>query len=223
MQLHFLVLPSFIALSILTQQSFGVEPMDEPASNRDVPWEDYLELAGGRLGAHFTIERVLRGSRDPQAKVVNVKISDDEQLKTLEAVASKLATKLPGFDFVPNPQHPQVMHVIERELLEQKRYSLDRKHTLAYSGILGDLSHVLEQQLHNIGPKTAGDWRRMFDDSVTRIEINEKDKKLRDIITDCLPLKDRQPLLWLAETQLSKDGVHTTLQFYGPVMKPTND
>jgi hypothetical protein len=171
-------------------------------------------MNGAKLNCYFTVEKIHR-PRDPDDLRPYVK--DDEEITSVGALLEKLARDVPGAAFVRNKKNPAVIHAIDKGLLDLDGYGLETRIDLDYSGVLADLSWALEKKLDNVGARRWGFNTTLFDDHVTKVEIHAKEQKVRDILTDCVPLEGGySPLLWFAETTIVDGKPKTTVQYYGP-------
>jgi len=188
-------------------------------SNKHEFWEHYLYKTGKSLGCHFTIEILVRGLDDPKSSS-QFFVDDDKEVNTVDAVIDKVSKNMKGFTFVKNKKNPQVVHVIDDDLRKISAYPIDQKMDLEYSGFLAEMSEAIEKTYPTLGPRRSGEVSQfLIGDPKTKVEVDVKDTTVRDILTDCVPLKGYQPLLWRAETEQAKGKHKTILQYYGPVRK----
>jgi hypothetical protein len=113
-------------------------------------------------------------------------------------------------------RNPSVIHVIESELLGLNGYALDAKVSINYQGTIDLLAWELHQSVDAINRKTSGLTREVFDDHLTKVSIAAKDRRVREILTDCVPLNGYHTILWRAETRMVGGQPNTTIQYYGP-------
>lgn len=189
-----------------------------PSNEREF-WEHYLASTGKSLGCHFTIEILVRELDDPKSSS-RFFVDDDKEVKTVDEVIDKASKKTEGLIFVKNKNNPQIVHVIDDDLRKIPGYAIDQKMDLKYSGFLDEISKAIETKFPALGPRRSGDLAKfLIADPVTEIEIDAKDQVVRDILTDCVPLKGYSPLLWRAETERAEGKGKTIVQYYGPMRK----
>lgn len=181
------------------------------------PWMDYLFYAAKQLDYQFTIE-ILQASDEDLFYTKDVPTNRDygREFVTMEQTLEKLSKELPGVRFVRNKRHPRVIHAIDKRLLKLDDYVVEKKVDLKYNGVIGNISRKLNETLPAIGPRTFGVIGEVFDDSVTEANIAAKEKRIRDILTDAVPLKSYDPILWRGWTAKRDGAWFTEIQFYGP-------
>lgn len=192
--------------------------MAEAPSNNDVIWKHYLRLNGDRLGYQFTFEEIHRpGERSPGQGVL---IRDDERITSIEQLIAKLSKAIKGLSFIVDKKHPRVVHIIDDELLKMEGYVLDKPINIQFKGTPRGLVEDLEAKMPNISARRSGTNTEAFDDDLTQISADDRDKPLRDVLTDIVPLKEYGPFLWIAETSFVEDRPVTIIQHYGPRRQP---
>lgn len=206
-----------IAILLLSSPSLVAEesaPRHVP-SNERVFWEDYLYDAFHSLGYYFTIEIVTRKLDDPKFR--GIYILDDEEVRTVDEIILKASKSLKDFTFAINKQNPRVIHVIDNDLRKLSDYAVDQQMSLKYSGTTSNLSRSIQKTFPTLVPRTSGDIAKNFDDHVTKVEFDVKNETVRDILTNHVPLKRYNPLIWRAETQEHNGKRETIVQYYGPL------
>jgi hypothetical protein len=201
-------------VAFLSAQLIAGEPAVREPSNTPSSWEFTLSLIGKDLKCYFTLEKVERDGDDPKADPVDV--MDDEVFTDIDTALAKLSKHVEGFSFIKNKEHPNVVHVIENCLLKTPEYPLDKKVSVQFSGTPLGLIKSLERQETGIEIRRGGDNTQAFDDDVTEIQVQAKEKTVRAILTDCIPLKGYNPKIWIAETRFERGKPRTIVQFHGP-------
>jgi len=182
----------------------------------------YLGEMSEKLGCYFTLEQL---KADNHASLINARsvigLSEDPNVTNVNSLISKLRHDLEGCLVMESKDNPNILHIIEAPLAKLKDYVMERKIDLTYSGGLGTgkgQGLVLEigKKVENIGPRTGGDWRTAFDDHLTTVTVKAKNEKVRDVLTDCVPLTNYSSFLWIAETTKVGETSKTVVQYFGP-------
>ena len=176
-------------------------------------WESYVRRSGERLGCHFTME-MLWPKHD--AGIYSLLLDDDANIQSVDALIEKLTRDVRPMAFVRSVNNPSVVHVIDRELLKQEGYALEKKVTVKYRGVVDGLLVELHKHVKSITRKTSGSWRTVFDDHTTKVSVDAKNLRMREVLTDCVPLENYHPILWRTQTRIVDGKPYTTLQYYGP-------
>ena len=190
-----------------TERRVGAADDDFPKS---LDWQGYLAFAGSKCDLQFTIERVANAD-EPRAEFKTV-----ADFSSADDFIKKMAPRLRWLSLTPDEKHKRVIHVIDKRFLAVKNYPLEKVVDVDFAGTPADLSQYLSRQVPNIGPKTSGDSRQMFDDRFTEVAIAAKAQSARRVLTDAVPLNYYRPILWRAETDIAEDS--TMVQFYGSKM-----
>jgi len=182
----------------------------------------YLVEMSEKLGCYFTFEHLKSDSHTSLVNARNViGISQDPNVTNVRSLISKLRHDLQDCMVIESENNPSVLHIIEAPLIKLKNYVMEQKTDLTYSGDLGTgkgqgLVLEIAKTVENIGPRIGGDLRTAFDDHLTKVTVKAKNEKIRDILTDRVPLTNYSPFLWIAET--TKVGLRskTVVQYFGP-------
>ena len=178
-------------------------------------WQSYVRLAGERLGCHFTLE-MFYPPKFGSEPIYRLFIDDDPNVKSVDALLKKLSKDVKPMAFVRCVDNPSVIHVIDKRLLGLKGYAIEKKVTVKYRGTVDMLTAELYKLLgKRINRKGIGGMRDVFDDHVTVVSVNAKDRRVREVLTDCLPLKGYHTVLWRAETRTVDGKPYTTVQYFG--------
>ena len=182
----------------------------------------YLGEMSEKLGCYFTLEHL---KADNHGSLINSRnvfgISEAPNVTNVNSLIAKLRHDLPGCLVMESKNNPNILHIIEAPLAKLKDYAMERHEDLTYSGDLGTgkgqgLILEIAKNVENIGPRTGGDLRTAFDDHITKVNVKAKNEKLRDILTDCVPLASYGSFLWIAETTKVGETSKTVVQYFGP-------
>ncbi|NQT12110.1 MAG: hypothetical protein HQ582_05150 [Planctomycetes bacterium] len=197
--------------------SAGVaQDADPSATPQKEYWQLYLRLAGERLECHFTLE-MFYPPKFGEEPIYRLFIDDDPDVKSVDALLKKLSKDVKPMAFVRHVDNPSVIHVIDKRLLGLKGYAIEKKATVKYRGTVDMLTAELYKLLgKTINRKRSGGMRDVFDDHVTVVSVNAKNRRVREVLTDCVPLEGYHTVLWRAETRTVDGKPHTTVQYFGP-------
>jgi hypothetical protein len=138
----------------------------------------------------------------------------------VESLVKKLRREMKGIAVIQNTKNPAIIHLIDERLLKIKRYVMDKKVDVAYSGVLDGLSRELEKRSPEIGPITEGMIGDIYADHITQVKVEAKNQTVREVLTGCVPLKNYRLTLWVAKTRKTKGGYKTTVGHVGPKRLP---
>lgn len=185
----------------------------QPMNTEDVELRQLLKQIGDRYDCYFTIEIVPTSAENAYSlETVRLPVGSATFLSGLEG--KNLRDGLESLKaFVPNLSYSfadgkaTVVHIIDVRLTQQSGYSMDKAiESLNFEGPLIDLPNALGKNGVEIGSKNFGDTRELaINDRSTTIKANQKNIKVRDILTNSLDLQKRGRVLWIAETGLGGD------------------
>jgi hypothetical protein len=173
-----------------------------------------------RLGVdydeYFTIEEAW--STDGSSPMLrNRQIVRPEGKPGLTRELEQIRRTLPDFAYSLDRRQPRVVHVMDSRLLRQKRYSMNAtvKH-LDLSGTVLELVSAISGQGIPVSPeRQMGTEEFLFADFKTMVHVKGKSLKVRDALTDFIPLRGRTSrILWIAETKLGTRET-TYIRFQG--------
>ncbi len=188
----------------------------------------YLADKAEQLECFFTFERLTAADyASPLNAWTVLGIADELNVADSKSLITKLRRDLKGCTVNQSKTNPRVIHVIETPLLKLKDYVMERKVDITYSGQLGSgrvrgaaggeegLIVELAKTVENIGYKKGGDLRTAFDDLVTHVEVKAKQQKVRDVLTNYVPLTNYSRFIWSAETRIVNGKSKTDVQYFG--------
>jgi hypothetical protein len=213
----FAFLSFVLAFSAITSAQTGRGkplPGELTERQRTAPNSMLNELSdiGLRFDCWFTIER----TSTPTSRTLGVaRFEIGSEVKTREALLETLKSQLKDGIIEVDANDPRVFHVIDSVLATDPDYVMDKSATLKFSGVLSELAGKIGEVVPGIDTRRGGSLREAFDDHVTRAEFEIKDKPVRSILTDAVPVDKYSPVLWIADT-FEKDGKSVTwVQFAG--------
>ena len=182
----------------------------------------YLRESGNQLNCYFTIEeaKVHAGqihSSYSQKYIAGTKV------RTLNELIEKLKNDLPDTLVVRDSSDPKIIHIISKETKSTPEYPLDHRLTLSYNGDLPGLASAIGRKMNGaVGPRGSFTTVDMEMDYITAVDVNVRDKPIREILSAGIPLAGYSRVLWKAcPFDAQEDGsVAMYIQFYGPAPKP---
>jgi len=173
---------------------------------------EYFDLMGAKLNVHFTRHQYHSSS-------VNIPATTDESfdpsVSTIDALVEEIEKKMPGVRVIldeRNKKNP-VIHVIDKAA-EEKSKVLDRVIDLDYSGPVGYVSRELKEKgIPQIAWPLSGGNTEAFNDMLTDVTINVKQRSIRDILTHCVDINRYYWIIWEAKTIEEPDGWETQIRF----------
>jgi hypothetical protein len=201
-----------------------------------VSLEHYLRVVGGTVGCHFTLEYRGYGLTSKPSPLA-IAVTNDAGVDSISSLITKLRRDLHEFQVSEDSHCPTVIHIIQRQLADDKQYILNKRIHLTYSGHLGGcesadssrnlakdpgLTAAIGQVIEGIrdGSDESGS-QATFSDCVTRVSIKAKDQSVRNIMTACIPLASYDTILWRVVTtkewlKTKEEGKPVALvQFFG--------
>jgi hypothetical protein len=185
--------------------------------DHEMAYEEFLYSNGKQLDCQFTVEMWM--STVTRSSCFNGLLIHDEKLATIEALLAKLKRDIPKAQIIRDPRNPRIIHLVEKSLLEDKNYVIEKSAALDFSGAIEDLPDALGKIAPGIGQSTGGVGGELasYVDGVTKVNVHIKREKIRDLLTDAVPLKTYGRILWVAKTN-GETTIHprTEITFIDP-------
>ena len=198
--------------NILSAESTDPASIPPVPSNLQ-PYEYFLCMSGEKLGCYFTIE----ASTDPKSCFNGLELRD-EPVQSVGELIAKLNREIPGAAVIKDVNNRRIFHLVERMLLTDKRYAMERRVSINFSGKMNELADALGKVTPDIKTKSGGTNLDFFDDDVTTVCLRTKCLTVRQTLTVAVPLKQYPPILWKAMSSEQDGKLGTEIQFYGPKM-----
>lgn len=176
--------------------------------------EQALREIGDKYDYYFTIESaVFLGDRIHSME--STLVCPRTELTNLKQELNRLRKSVPTLSYRFDNNNPKVIHIVEEYLDSQKDYSMEKMvDSLTFYGEAPDLIAAINRKgiaVSETGPVMAAPGVAAYY-LPTKLRVEAKNRKVRDILTDCVPLKDRGRILWIAQTELAKEP--TTIVHY---------
>ena len=166
---------------------------------------------------YFTIETGTMPSEainQMEAFLVNDDVSNGGTFQQKLAILKK---EVPNFSYEINKTNPQIIHIIDSRLLQQKEYALEGViKAIDFRGNSRELIDLLGKQKFSIALPLMMDISEMLykSDLKTVVRIKKVKLKVRAALSNFTPLKGHYEILWVARTKLGKSET-SYIQFRG--------
>jgi hypothetical protein len=199
--------------------SQGADLLDPEQQIEKVGWDIFLAELPEQLKFHVTIERLSRapgGEKIGESPFDDCEVTLEANITTVDRIVEKLQREMKGVKVVRNKNNPVICHLIDERLLKIKHYVLDKEVDIAYSGPIDDLA----DELGKVTPAIKSAWRggaigEVLGDFRTQVRVRAKDESVREVLTECVPLKHYNRTLWIARTTKTNDNYLTTVRYQG--------
>jgi RNA recognition motif-containing protein len=194
----------------LLPRAFGANLMSHTSEiDQDpLPLLNYLVQLGQAYDCFFTIEEAHEVSDQPNDVMEGRWIQASSSRKNLRDELEHLRQVVPNFTYEFSKNEPRIIHIKDARLAHQKGSGLDSVlKSIDFTGRLNDLPQAISKQ----GVAVSGQsviFTNETRDFTTMIQIKADTLKVRDVLTDFVPLKGRlMKILWIAKTELGQGKV----------------
>jgi hypothetical protein len=211
--LFIVALSTLISATPLTDYCIG--RMRNKLQDRPMSLTEILVGLGVKHGRFFTLEEAWKdGESDNWMEVYNVQWH--EQNKDIVQDLEKLRQVVPNFAYRMDRTKPQIIHISDSRLTKLKGYGVeDSIKRINFTGIGFDLVNEIGQQgipISSRGPLSPEEMLGI--DHSTRFHADGKGLKVRDALSNYIPVKGRAPIIWIARTRLER-GEKTYIRYIG--------
>ncbi len=178
------------------------------------PLASYLTHEATNLDVFYTIEEYYQPNQ-PVPEPIGSAMIEPKPASDVAHLVIYLRGQLPEADISVSMAHPKVVHIVNKGLIKQKGYSLNKTLGLTYEGVLSDLPRALAS--------ATGDNIRFLNtsnlaiidvySSITQTQIKTKSATGREILTTATLLPGCNRELWEAYTSAEHDKEYTTVYF----------
>lgn len=202
------------AISFYPFQAHAGRQTEEPKKQETFLMQYLVEL-GNKYNCFFTIEEAWRDG-DPMNKMESYSFQKLSGNEGLQLALGKLRRAVSNFTFEIDKRNPRIVHIIDARLIQQKEYGLEKVlSSIDFKGNINDLVTAISRQGVAISPPVLTDAHEgMTRDSGTIVQMKGKELKVRDVLSNSIPLEGRGRILWIARTKLGKGEV-SYVQFRG--------
>ena len=186
------------------------------SDDEDVQVSQLLVDMGAKNSVTFTIEEaLLKGG--PMDHLRSSRHRTPPEGTTVKVVLDELSQSVPHFTWYTDPNNPKIIHILDDRLLHRQGYALDRViDDIDFSGTVMELVDTIAAKgipVSSAGPASTEDL--LLTDGITRAQVKGKGLRVRDALSDFVPLEGRGPILWIAETRVDGSDQTSYIRFRG--------
>jgi hypothetical protein len=139
----------------------------------------------------------------------------------LKAALDDLAQKVPNLSWRADANNPKIIHIIDDHLLNRKGYALESTiNDIDFSGTVSGLVDAIAAKGVPVSSVGLFDSHELLvTDFITTVQVKGKSLKVRDALSDFVPLQGRGPILWIAETHVNGSDPNSYIRFRGAPSK----
>ncbi len=171
------------------------------------------ELAdlGQKFDRLFTVEKAIDVIGTVQSiEMEHYRLAGPLENKDMKHDLDELCRLFPHFSYKIDEANPKIIHIIDRRLENLEGYALERTiKSIRFSGPAYALPAEIAKQGIPVALPESYDSGFFVIDTVTKVEMDAKNIKVRDALTDYLLLNDGRVrrFIWTAETILAKGEI----------------
>lgn len=185
------------------------------AEEKRIPLSELLSELSETQNYFFTIEQASKEG-EPMNWLEAILVPKDSKEAPVLQRLEELKRTVPNFTFEINEKNPRIIHVIDARLAQQKEYGLNTElNDIDFEGKTRDLVTAISNKGVAISPQntfTVG--VPMLIDSTTVVRVKDENLKVRDALTNFIPLRGYNGIIWTATTKLGS-GQTTFINFLG--------
>ena len=217
-QYHLLVVATLFILFGLSLSGFQFDQTDTelPAQSKGVQVRELLSEEGVKSGTTFTIEEaILKGGK--LDRIRSFRRPTPPAGTHLTALLDDLSQSIPNFTWYADPNNPKIIHVVDSQLLHWKGYALDRNiDEIHFTGTVSGLVEAIAAKGVPVSAVGTFDTQALaFTDFASKVQVDGTNLKVRDALSDFIPLRGRGPILWFAETHIDGSDTTSYIRFQG--------
>jgi hypothetical protein len=178
--------------------------------------EEYLLRAAVECDCYFTVETFVPAG-EPEYGALGLRIPRSPSTGSVDTLIANLGKAVPGMRVFRDVDNPAIVRLIHVRLNEIKSYVMDREVTLDVKSSPDDLLFSLQKTAPSLSPRRTGPigGGRPWGDMFTPLEFSAKNVNIRRVMTDGIPLSRYQRIIWLSQTIVEPDGLHTVVDYQG--------
>ena len=196
---------AILAIIFIATASLSVSMAEEIAPTTrgtEVNLDLFCGQHAEELDFYYTFEE-----DNPHSAVNETSIDEDLPVKDIDSLVKTINEKCPGVLAMRNKHNPAVIHLIDRSLLMDKNYPLERKISIRFDGSPDGLVNAIGKTIPSVRHADDLPYSMMsMIDPFTSIHVDARDDTVRDVLTNWLPLSDYRVVPWNAEKRQGKDG-----------------
>ncbi|HVA47140.1 MAG TPA: hypothetical protein VNH11_12300 [Pirellulales bacterium] len=154
------------------------------------------------MGLQFTYE--IAGFPPANVGPADWLIDSSMRFASAADLIERLPKKLHWLAFELDATHPHVIHIIDKRLQGRNGYALEKKIDIDFAGTLDGLAWALHRRIGNLYGFRGAAIHDITTDYETETVVEARNKTVRQILTDAVPLRCYGPILWRA--RMATDG-----------------
>ena len=187
-------------------QATGEKFMTETSERQSVPLSQLWVELGKNYDRFFTLEEAWKDG-EPWSKLESQRVQRSTEKKTLEQELEQLRQTVPDFNYEINNADSRIVHIIDARLARQKEYGLERViNSIDFTGKVNELSTAIANQGIPVSPPQLMSTHEQADYS-TVVRVKGEGLKVRNALSNFIPLEGRGRILWIARTKLGQGEV----------------
>lgn len=191
---------------------------------RDLRLDEYLYEAGSRLDCYFTIEELVKNEDQGGFLLYSQEILYPRLGHDIKKLVKHLNDNLAGFVAMQNETNSRVIHIIDKRLVRSEKYVMDSCATIDFKGRLPLLAKTIGDSVEGrIHIRRRGVTLGLESTRVDRtyVRVIGKNQRVRDLLTNSVPLSKYCRLIWQAEVYSTPKGLTAAIYYRGqPVSRP---
>jgi hypothetical protein len=194
----------------------GSDVVQDPPSEQPIPLLWVLTRLGDKHDIYFTIESGYTAG-EPVNRLESILIRESSLAGSdIQQKLSAIRKEAPDFTYEIVSGNPRIIHIIDSRLASLKSYGLlSTVKRLDFSGRVDELITFLSKQNIPVTLQNFGDIREMREwDMKTLVKVKADGLRVRDVLSNFIPLNRSGRILWIARTKLEQGAV-SQVQFRG--------
>lgn len=199
---------SFLLMAITCASVPGAQSlkqMPNMSTDKLVSLEDFLGELGETFNCHFTVEEAFIPNRvlNPMSSYL---VNSSSPKLTLQQQLEALQKDVPYFSFHMDKKDPCMVHIIDTRLEKLEGYGLDMEiKEIDFTGTVNELISKIGKQGIPVSPvQLISTEDALFWDLTTKVHVKGMSLKVRNALSDFLPLKEYSRVLWTSRTNIEK-------------------
>lgn len=192
----------FSLVHLLPIESSG-QTVGSYQAERSILLERKLKDIGEKYDLYFTLETGLI-SGDRAQSLEGQEVPTASKTTGLRNALERLRKSIPNLTYEYDRNNSRIVHIIDARLRKEKGYAMEKMiDSIEFEGFPVNLVNTVARKGINISASgSLSTTEALGVDFGTRLIVKEKNKRVRDILTNSIPLKGRGRILWIARTEL---------------------
>lgn len=195
-------------IGIAPPSTQGPKSTPQTSETKKQPFSGLLVELGNSHDRFFTIEE---GWKDGESmnKMEAQWIEVPPGNKSLDEEFQQLRQSVPYLTYEIDKSNPRIVHIIDARLPQQEEYAVESVlKSIDFAGTVNNLPTEIAKQGIRISSQTGFSiGGGEFPDRSTVVRITAEGLKVRDALSNFIPLDKRVRILWIARTKLAEGEV----------------